>query len=118
MLKLFSASKSFIKKHFVLDNPEMYEQFYKQGRKCHMHLGHTFNWELANVAMPFFTSYTFIVVYMPLANKIFDRLLMHLRSRTGSVLLPATQMSREIIPFPEYTIYVNAWLPIRHPAIH
>jgi len=99
MLKLFSAGESFIRKHFVLDNPELYEQFHKQGKKCHLHLGHTFNWELANVAMPFFTSYTFIVVYMPLANKIFDRLLMHLRSHTGSVLLPATQMSKAIIRF-------------------
>src|SRR5258706_8137991 len=47
MLKLFSAGESFIRKHFVLDNPELYEQFHKQGKKCHLHLGHTFNWELA-----------------------------------------------------------------------
>lgn len=98
-LKLFSASESFIKKHFIVDNPEIYEQFYAQGRKCQLHLGHTFNWELANIAMPFHTSYSFIVVYMPLSNKLFDRLLIRLRARTGTILVPAPTMSRSIIPY-------------------
>ena len=98
-LKLLSASESFLHKHYIVDNPELYEQYYKNGRKCQLHLGHTFNWELANVAMPLFTSYIFIVVYMPVANKIFNRILMRLRSRKGSVLLPATEMSKSIIPY-------------------
>jgi len=99
MLKLLSASRTFIEKHFTLDNPEVLEHFYKQGKKIQLHLGHTFNWELANIAIPFRTPFTFIVVYMPLSNKIFDRLQIHLRSRTGTVLLAATKMKREIIPY-------------------
>src|SRR5882724_8610444 len=95
LLKLLSASKSFIRKHFIVDNPEMFEHFNRQGRKCQMHLGHTFNWELANVALPFTTSYDFIVVYMPLSNKIFNRLMVHLRSRTGTILLSAKEMRKE-----------------------
>ncbi|MBS1596712.1 MAG: lysophospholipid acyltransferase family protein [Bacteroidetes bacterium] len=99
MLKLISASKKFIGKHFTLDNPEMLEHYYAQGKKCQMHLGHMFNWEMANIAMPFDTAYAFIVVYMPLTNKIFNRLLIHLRSRTGTILIRATHMSREILPY-------------------
>ncbi len=98
-LKLFSAGEAFIKKHFVVDNPDMYEQFYRQGRKCQLHLGHTFNWELANIAMPYCTAYSFIVVYMPLSNKMFDKLFIRFRARTGTILLPATNMSRAIIPY-------------------
>src|SRR3569833_611604 len=51
-IKILSASQDFIKKHFVLDNLEVLDNFYDAGRKCQLHLGHTFNWELANVAMP------------------------------------------------------------------
>ena len=98
-LKLLSASRSFITKHFVIDNPELLEEHYRSGRKCQLHLGHIFNWEIANVAMPFYTPYTFIVVYMPVENKIFNRISMRLRSRTGTVLLPATNMSKAIIPY-------------------
>ena len=98
-LKLISASRSFISRHFVIDNPELLEEHYRNGRKCQLHLGHIFNWEIANAAMPFYTSYTFIVVYMPVENRIFNRISLYLRGRTGTVLLPATNMSKAIIPY-------------------
>lgn len=98
-LKLLSASPSHIREHFAIDNPEILQTFYDQGRKCQLHLGHTFNWELANAAMPLLSSYPFIVVYMPIENKAIDRLFLRLRSRTGTILLPATNMSKAIIPY-------------------
>src|SRR5438445_5952079 len=42
-LKLLSASPSFIRSHFHIDNPEILEDFYQAGRRCQLHLGHTFN---------------------------------------------------------------------------
>jgi len=98
-IKLLSASRTYIKQRFVIDNPEVLDNFYDQGRKCQLHLGHTFNWEVANVAMPLICRYPFIVAYMPVENKIFERLFLHLRGRTGSILLPATRMQRAIIPY-------------------
>lgn len=98
-LKLLSASPSFIRKHFIIDNPELLEGFYKSGRKCQLHLGHNFNWELANAAMPLLTQYPFLVAYMPIENKVIDRLFLHLRGRTGTILLPATKMQRAILPY-------------------
>jgi Kdo2-lipid IVA lauroyltransferase/acyltransferase len=98
-LKLLSASDRFIQRHFAVDNPELYEQYFAQGRKGQLHLGHIFNWELANLSMPLQTAYTFIVIYMPLTNKIFDRLFTRLRSRTGTVLVSATQTRKEMLPY-------------------
>jgi KDO2-lipid IV(A) lauroyltransferase len=98
-IKLLSASQQWIKERLIIDNPELFDRFYKEGRKCQLHLGHTFNWELANAAMPLLVEYPFLVVYMPIENKSFDRLFLHLRSRTGTTLLPATSMSRAILPY-------------------
>ena len=98
-IKLLSASQAFIKKRFAIDNPEILDNFYAQGRKCQLHLGHSFNWEVANAAMPLICRYPFIVAYMPVENKFFERLLLHLRGRTGSILLPATRMQRAILPY-------------------
>ncbi|GGB09084.1 lysophospholipid acyltransferase family protein [Puia dinghuensis] len=98
-IKLLSASERFLRKRFVIDNPEVFDDFYNQGRKIQLHMGHIFNWEVANLAMPLLTPYTFIVVYMPVENKAFERLFLHLRGRTGTVLLPATKMQRSIIPY-------------------
>lgn len=98
-IKLLSASASFMKRHLQIDNPELLEYFHRQGRKCQLHLGHTFNWEIAGIVMPLLTDYTFLVAYMPVSNKVFERLFLHLRGRMGAILLPATRMQRAILPY-------------------
>ncbi len=98
-VKLLSAGPSFAKDRLIIDNPELLDAFYDSGRKCHLHLAHTFNWEIANAAMPLLTRYTFLVAYMPIENKALDRLFLHLRARTGTILLPATRMHRSILPY-------------------
>ena len=98
-IKLVSASKSFLSGRFQLDNPELLQQFFEQGRKCQLHLGHHFNWEIANIAMPSYTDYRFLVVYMPIENKVFDRIFLKIRSRTGVGLLSAMTLSRSILSY-------------------
>jgi KDO2-lipid IV(A) lauroyltransferase len=98
-IKLLSASPAFLKKRLVMDNPGLLDVFYDQGRKLQVHLGHLFNWEIGNVAIPMHTRYDFLVAYMPIDNKVFERLFLHLRSRTGSIPLPATRMQRAILPY-------------------
>jgi KDO2-lipid IV(A) lauroyltransferase len=98
-IKLLSASTRWLEKHFVLDNPGLLDHYFDQGRKLQMHLGHCFNWEIANLAMPMRTRYPFLVAYMPMENKVFERMLLRLRGRTGTLLLPATRMSKAIIPY-------------------
>jgi KDO2-lipid IV(A) lauroyltransferase len=98
-IKLLSASEKFLEKRLVIDNPELLDYYYDQGRKLQVHLGHCFNWEIGNLAMAMRTRYTFIVAYMPVENKTFERLFLKLRGKTGSVLLPATRMSKTIIPY-------------------
>ena len=97
-IKLLSAGKKFITSHLVLDS-DPFTAFYQAGRKCQLHLGHNFNWEIANVVMPFYSSYKFMVVYMPIKAKAMNRLFMHLRTRTGSTMLPATDMRNAIVPY-------------------
>ena len=98
-IKLLSASPEFLRKRFVIDNPEVFDNYYAKGQKVQLHMGHLFNWEIPGVVMPLRTRYTFIVVYMPVENKAFNRLFLHLRGRLGTVLLPATNMQRAILPY-------------------
>jgi len=113
-LKLLSAGKKFITKHLVLDS-DPFTALYQSGRKCQLHLGHNFNWEIANAVMPFYTSYSFMVVYMPLKNKVMERLFQHLRTRTGSVMLPATDMRNAIVPY-RHTQYMLALVADQAPG--
>lgn len=97
-LKLLSGGSRFALKHFHFDNKLMEEQFHK-GKKIQFHLGHNFNWELANAAVPAKISYPMLVVYMPIQNKAFDRVMLKLRSVKNNVLLPATDMKNAIFPY-------------------
>ncbi|HEY4062526.1 MAG TPA: lysophospholipid acyltransferase family protein [Puia sp.] len=114
-LKLLSARPSFLRERFIIDNPEVFDRFYASGRKLHLHMGHTFNWEVANVAMPLLTPYTFIVTYMPIENKVFERLFLRLRGLNGTVLLPATRMRQSIMPY-RHTQYILALVADQAPG--
>lgn len=98
MVKMVSASKSFFQKR-VSGNWEVVNQLYPTGRSVQLHLGHTFNWEWANLQASSQFTYTFLGVYMPLTSKVMDRLFMKIRAKSGTVLLPATDMRRAMIPW-------------------
>jgi KDO2-lipid IV(A) lauroyltransferase len=98
-IKLLSARKAFLRAHFAIDNPEMLEDFFRQQRRCQLHLGHTFNWEYANNWFPYSSDFPFIVIYMPIASKIFDRLFHYIRTRTGAIQVPATNTRHRMLAF-------------------
>lgn len=97
-IKLISASHDFIRKRFVA-NFEVVDNLFDKGKKCQVHLGHTFNWEIGNVGMPLGAKHQTIIVYMPFENKIFNRIFLYLRSRTGTIMLPANDMRNAILPY-------------------
>lgn len=97
-LKLLSISEKQLRKH-VTANLDIMEAVYQSGRPCHVLLGHQFNWEWGNAFVALEGSYTLLGAYSPLTNKTFDRLLLHLRRRFGSVLLPFNNMRRSMLPY-------------------
>jgi KDO2-lipid IV(A) lauroyltransferase len=96
-IKFISADEKFFKKRFEADYTIIHELF-KKGRSIQMHLGHNFNWELANLAVPHFLPYKIVAVYLPLNNALFERLFRHIRSRFGSNLVAATRMKNGMLP--------------------
>jgi Kdo2-lipid IVA lauroyltransferase/acyltransferase len=97
-IKMFSASEAYLRKR-VSGNWEVFQQLYDTGRSCQVHLGHTFNWEWANSTGVTQMKYVFIGVYMPITNKTLDKIFYDLRSKTGTVMLPATDMRKAMIPY-------------------
>lgn len=96
-IKLFSAGKKFLNRHMQGDY-SVFDRLNEQEKKSQIHFGHNFNWEMANAAFAFNVQQTFLCVYMPLESKIFDRILKKLRSRTGSILISATDMRNSMMP--------------------
>jgi Kdo2-lipid IVA lauroyltransferase/acyltransferase len=97
-IKLFSANDKFLNKHFIADY-SAFEKIKEQGRKCQVHLGHNFNWELGYLSAVPNIPFKVLGVYMPLSNKIFERIFRKLRTKKGGYLLPATDIRNTILPF-------------------
>jgi len=97
-IKFISAPPSFFRRHFQADFSEVRE-IYRDGRSIHFHIGHNFNWELVNLAMPEHLPGPLIGVYLPLTARPVDRLFYKIRSRFGTRLVAAFRMSREMMPF-------------------
>lgn len=89
-IKLFSVSQEEMRKR-VSCNIEEVNKLYASGQNVQIVTGHYFNWEVANLGVALTCRYPFVVVYMPLANKTFDRLIHRLRTRFGTLLIPATE---------------------------
>ena len=97
-IKMITASDAFLKKRFTA-NWSAIEDLYGTGRSCQIHLGHTFNWEWGNYVLSLNTSFQVLVVYMPIKNAIFERIFYKIRTRSGSAMIPATNMARALVPY-------------------
>ncbi len=97
-IKLLSASNRFLERHFLVD-ATIFHQLYEQGHKCQIHLGHNFNWEMGNLGLVHQIPHRVLAVYAPIENKVFDRIFRKLRSRNGTVMLPANDMKNAILPW-------------------
>lgn len=113
-LKLLSGGSRFAAKHFRAD-PALMQQLYTQGRSCQFYLGHNFNWELANIAVSAYSSHTKLMVYLPVKNQMFDRIMLQLRSSSGNKLLPATDMRAAMMPYRRH-IYLLALIADQAPG--
>ena len=97
-IKMITVSPAFLEKRVSFNFDEV-NRYYKTGRSVQVHIGHNFNWEWANAVFAKNTPYKFLGVYMPITNKIFNRLFYDLRSRNGTLLISARNMREEFIPY-------------------
>lgn len=98
MFKMISASDAYILRRFT-GNWDLLNNLMKSGRSCQILLGHTFNWEWGNLSLGMNINYNVLAVYMPISNKIFDRLFLKLRTRGKSKMLSAHHMRAEMMPY-------------------
>lgn len=68
-------------------NWEVLKGHLQENRNVVLLLGHFFNWEWANLACAMQIEKTYAGVYLPLSNIIFDRLILHMRTRSGAMMI-------------------------------
>lgn len=114
-LKLLSISERQLNKR-ITANWEVFQELYKEGRNTHVLLGHTFNWEWANVACAWNVRQQFSGIYLPLSSKPFDKLMLHLRSRSGALLISMKALKRGLVAL-KGKQYILAQIADQNPSV-
>jgi Kdo2-lipid IVA lauroyltransferase/acyltransferase len=97
-LKASNMAERMLKKRYHIVNPELPESIMAEGRDIIAVGGHYNNWEWL-IAMPLYIKEKMLIIYKPLKNKRFDRLILKMRARFGVVLTPMSHIVREIIGY-------------------
>jgi KDO2-lipid IV(A) lauroyltransferase len=113
-IKMISVSDKFLAKR-IKGNWEVVNAIYPTGKSVQVHLGHNFNWEWGNNVFVNETPFKLLAVYMPIANKIFERLFYKLRTRNGAIFLKATKMKEEFLPYRD-TQYLLGLIADQNPG--
>lgn len=94
LIKLVSISEKEMKKRFEIDIEPINALIEKYGN-IQVVSGHYFNWEFANLGISCRKKYTFLGVYKPLSNSVFNVFMLSLRSKFGTTLLASNNFRDE-----------------------
>jgi KDO2-lipid IV(A) lauroyltransferase len=116
-VKLFTISAKEVENRLVVNNTELMENYFAQGRSVIGAVGHYGNWEMAALRLGLLTDKRRIVVYKPLNNEVFDSAFKRMRERFGATLVDMQHTLRALITFrnePSITMLVSDQTPVPH----
>jgi KDO2-lipid IV(A) lauroyltransferase len=88
MIKSITISKEDMIKRCHFIDTSLLDKFHAEKRKTILVMGHFGNYEMAAAEMAFNTNYKLHVIYKPLSNKYFNRLINTKRERFGTQIMP------------------------------
>jgi Kdo2-lipid IVA lauroyltransferase/acyltransferase len=96
-IKSLSITPKTLRKRLVFKNFEIFQRYYDQKRSIIIAMGHWGNWELGGARFAIEPVHKLYVIYHPLKNVYFDKLVIKMRSRLGNGLYPMQQAIRSMI---------------------
>jgi KDO2-lipid IV(A) lauroyltransferase len=118
-VKTMTISPEQIQKRFILKNPEEITKYTDLGKSVIAVSGHYGNWEWGPLASANAFKSNVIVVYKPLSDKGFEKLLNKMRARFGAVMVPMKLTLRKIIEYkskPSIIVLVGDQTPPREES--
>ncbi|CAI8156796.1 MAG: Lipid A biosynthesis lauroyltransferase [Bacteroidota bacterium] len=93
-IKVKGMSKKQMLKRFTVTNPELVENFAKQGKSVFVMTGHYANFEWL-LALGYYVSLKPVAIYAPLQNKYFDSYFQKVRSKHNAALISRKKFTEE-----------------------
>ena len=113
-IKLISANNALIDRMFVIE-PAVMKVFEGTEKNIQIHALHNFNWEIVNLGISKALKQPFLGVYQPIINPFFEALFKKIRTRNGTILIPANDFKNNFIPHQDKR-YVLALVADQNPG--
>lgn len=114
-IKSLTINKAQIIQRCAMQQPELLNKFYNEGRQVLLVTGHYGNWEWAASAIALQTPYPVRVIYKSLSNPYFDRLVKQLRLRFYKLLIHEKAILRTLLQYthtPQATAFLADQAPL------
>lgn len=98
-VKSFTISSEEIRKRFVFKNLSAISSNLDAGRSVIAVSGHYGNWEWASIAIAQQLKEDVLIVYKPLSNKRFEKLINSTRSKFGAIMVPMKNTLRKLTEY-------------------
>ncbi|HYF69648.1 MAG TPA: lysophospholipid acyltransferase family protein [Ohtaekwangia sp.] len=81
----------------AFENPDWLKQLYEQKKSIIIVMGHYGNWEWAGPSFTLHTPYQLNVIYRPLSNPYFEKMLTGMRTKHGTKITPVKNTLRDMV---------------------
>ena len=100
-LKTLTINKTTMLKHCSFDDQSLVllNQLAAEQKSVILVLGHQGNWEWAGNTFSLCSNHQLYVIYHPLSNPYFDRLMYRMRTRFGTKLIPMRDTFKEMVQY-------------------
>ena len=96
-LKTLTLSGEGVKRMVQMGDHEALKRYHAQGRSVILVMGHLGNWELGGARFSQLGLHPLYVIYHPLSNPHFERLIAHMRTRLGNRLYAMNEVLRSML---------------------
>jgi len=96
-LKTLNMSAKESKARCIFHNTEWLDKLYSEGKSIIIVMGHYGNWEWAGPGFTLNTKHQLNVIYRPLSNTYFDKMMRRMRTRFGTQITPVNLTLRNMV---------------------
>jgi KDO2-lipid IV(A) lauroyltransferase len=96
-LKTLRMNEKQAREHCVFHNTQWLDRLYDERRSIMIVMGHYGNWEWAGPAFTLNTKYQLVVIYRPLVDPYFEKMMVGMRTRFGTKITPVEKTLRDMV---------------------
>ncbi|MCX8491234.1 MAG: lysophospholipid acyltransferase family protein [Cyclobacteriaceae bacterium] len=99
----------------IFQNPDWLIKLREEKRSIIIVMGHYGNWEWAGPSLTLTTKFQLVVIYRPLSNTYFEKMMVGMRTKFGTKITPVSQTLRDMVAN-RRSVTATALLADQYPA--